>query len=114
MSTNEELGRENHQLRERLTKLSEASLRISESLDLDTVLREVAGSARVLCGAGVGVITTVDDSGELQDLVISGFSPDERERFLALPYGPELWKYLSALGSPRRLSNLGAHVDAVG
>ena len=114
MPTNEELGRENRQLRERLTKLSEASLRISESLDLDTVLREVAGSARALCGAGVGVITTVDDSGELQDLVISGFSPDERERFLALPYGPELWKYLSALRGPRRLSNLGAHVDAVG
>ena len=73
MPANEKLGRENRQLRERLTKLSEASLRISESLDIDTVLREVAGSARVLRGAGVGVITTVDDSAELQDLVTSGF-----------------------------------------
>ena len=52
MKRNEELNRENRQLRERLTKLIEASLRISESLDIDTVLRDVAGSARVLCGAG--------------------------------------------------------------
>ena len=35
------LRREVEDLRNRLSSLSEASLRVSESLDLDTVLREV-------------------------------------------------------------------------
>ena len=38
-------------LRQRLSRLSEASLRINESLDLDTVLQEVLDSARTLTGA---------------------------------------------------------------
>ena len=35
-------------LRDRLTRLSEASLRINESLDFDTVLQGVLDSARAL------------------------------------------------------------------
>ena len=107
MPTREELERENRLLRERLSQLS-------ESLDVDTVLQEVAERARVLCGAGGAVITTMDGSGGLQDLVISGFDPDERERFLALRDGPEPWKYLSTLPGPRRLSNLGSHLASLG
>ena len=38
-------------LRDRLSRLSEASLRINESLDLDTVLQEVVDSARALTGS---------------------------------------------------------------
>ena len=37
------LRRENELLRERLSKLSEACLRINESLDFDTVLQVVLG-----------------------------------------------------------------------
>ncbi len=37
--------------RDRLSRLSEASLRISESLDMDTVLQEVLDSARSLTNA---------------------------------------------------------------
>ena len=37
-------------LRERISKLSAASVRISVSLDLDTVLSEVVESARALIG----------------------------------------------------------------
>ena len=44
----DELQRENEALRERLTRLSEASLRINETLDFDTVLQEVLDSARTL------------------------------------------------------------------
>ena len=36
-----DLERENRALRERLSRLSEASLRINESLEFDTVLQEV-------------------------------------------------------------------------
>ena len=46
MPTVEELSTEVRTLRERLSKLSEAILRISESLDVDPVLREVVERAR--------------------------------------------------------------------
>ena len=52
-------------LRERLSKLSEASLRITEDLDLDTVLQGVVDAARSLTGATRGCIVVVDDSGLL-------------------------------------------------
>ena len=46
--------------RDRLSRLSQASLRINESLDLDTVLQEVVDSARSLTGSRYGVLTTLD------------------------------------------------------
>ena len=47
-------------LRERISSLSGAILRISASLDLETVLREIIDGARVLTGASIGLITTID------------------------------------------------------
>ena len=80
MPTVEELGREVRALRKRLSGLSEASLRISETLDVDTVLREVVECARALTGAGRSGITTMDASGQFQEFVTAGVSPDERQR----------------------------------
>ncbi|MYJ04631.1 MAG: hypothetical protein F4061_09735, partial [Acidobacteria bacterium] len=74
--------REIEMLRERISRLSAASVRISSSLDVETVLREIVGSARSLTGARYGAITTVDDAGELQDFVASGFSPDQYQEML--------------------------------
>ena len=48
MQKPEELVREIDALRQRLVRLGEASLRINESLDFDTVLQEVVDSARSL------------------------------------------------------------------
>ena len=48
----DELRAENEALRDRLSRLSESSLRISESLDVNTVLREVVEGARALTSAG--------------------------------------------------------------
>ena len=79
-------------LRERLSKLSEASLRICESLDVDTVLREVVESTRALTGAGCCGITTMDASGQLQDFVTAGVSSEDYQRFLHLPHGQDLWE----------------------
>ena len=78
MKISEELKRENQVLRERISRLSAASLRISSSLDLGTVLQEVVDSACVLTDARYGVITTIDDKGQPQDFVSSGFTPEEQ------------------------------------
>ena len=114
MPTVEELARQVETLRERLTKLSEASFRISESLDVDTVLREVADSARALTGASGSVITTMDTSGGLEDFVTSGVSPEEYRRVLELPYGQELWAYLRDVPGSLRLRDLAGHLSSLG
>ncbi len=114
LSTVEELGKEVRVLRERLSRLSEASLRISESLDVDTVLREVAESARALTDAGSAVIVMIDDSADVQDIVTSGLSPEERRALLEIPHGPLLWEYLRDVPRPLRVENLKTHLTSLG
>ena len=60
------------ELRDRLSKLSEASLRLNETLDLDNVLDEVVHSAQMLTNARYGVLTALDDEGQLKDVRTSG------------------------------------------
>ena len=114
MSEIDELRQDNRALRDRLSKLSEASLRSSESLDLNTVLGEVVESARALTGAGSGGIATMDGSGQLEDFVTSGLAPGEHQRFLDLPDGPQLWEYLRQVPQPLRLRDLGSHLASLG
>ena len=114
MPTIEELGSEIRVLRERFSRLSEASLRISESLDVDTVLHEVAERVRALTDAGCVFLATIDDAGQVQDFVTSGLSREEHRRLLELPYGPRLWEYLSRVPGPLRLRDLAAHLVPLG
>ena len=109
-----ELKREVEVLRERMSRLSAAVLRASSSLDLDTVLQEVVDSARALTGAKVGVIVTVDGSGQVEQFVMSGFAPTEYENMVAWPYGPHLFEHLRSLAAPIRVGDLSAYVRALG
>ena len=72
MNSTDERKREVEALRERISSLSGAVLRISASLDVGTVLRETVDSARALTGARYGAITTIDEAGRPQDFVTSG------------------------------------------
>ncbi|MDE0110635.1 MAG: hypothetical protein OXN96_22755 [Bryobacterales bacterium] len=69
-------------------------LHIRASLDLDTVLAEVAHRARAFSDSHYGVITTADEAGAPRDLAFADFTPDE-ERELA-----------ASLGSARLLAHL--------
>ena len=64
-------GSETESLRQRLSQLSEASLRINETLDLETVLQYVVDSARILTGATYLGITAMDKSGQRQESITS-------------------------------------------
>ena len=102
-------------LRDRLSRLSQASLRISESLDFDTVLQEVVDSARALTNARYGVLTTLDGSGRPVDFVTSGMTDDEHralENFL--PGGLMIFEYLSGLERPLRVGNYHSHIASLG
>ena len=94
MNEADELRRQHETLRERLSRLSEAALRINE--DLDTVLQGVVDGTRSLTSARTGGITVLDDKGELQDFSSSGLTAEEPERFIDLPGGPEFFAYLSS------------------
>ena len=97
-------------LRERLTRLSEASRRINESLDFDTVLQGVLDSARSLTSARYGVMTLLDDSGGVGDFLSSGLDPQESERLWLMPEGWHVFQALTHVSGPMRIPDLTAHV----
>ena len=109
-----ELERENAALRDRLSRLSEASLRINESLDFDTVLQRVLDSACSLTGARYGVITLLNESGRIQDFVTSGLTPEESRRFAEFPNGMLFFEYLSSISEPLRLRDFHSYVRELG
>ena len=114
MSELDKLQQENQGLRDRLSRLSEASLRISESLDLDTVLREVAASARALTGAGCSGIVTMDSEGQMEDFITDGLAAEEYQRFLDHPDGLAIWEHLRRVPGPLRLRDLASHLSVLG
>ena len=109
-----DLARENEALRERISPLSSAILRINASLDLATVLHEVMEGARALTGARYSVITTIDRTGEIEDFASSGFTPDEHRRVASWPDGPRLFEHLRDLPQPLRHADLSAYAAALG
>ena len=101
-------------LRERLARLSAAVLCVNSSLDLDTVLHEILTSTRDLVGARYGVITTIDDTGQPQDFVTSGFSPDEEQLLTQWPPALHFFEHLRDLPGPLRLSDVPTYIRSIG
>ena len=114
MKTRDELRQEIEAQRDRLSRLSEASVRVSESLEVGTVMAEVVGSARGLTGARYGVMVTVDESGRPQDWRFSGLTGDERQSLLEWPDGPRLLEHIQDLPRPLRIPDLVAYSAALG
>ena len=114
MSSNSEPGREVEALRERIAALSAAILRISSSLDVDTVLQEIAESARALTGARYAVITTIDGARQLEHTVLSGFTPDETRQVEQWTDGLRAFEALRDVPSPLRVADMPAYVASLG
>ena len=114
MTEHEQLMRENRALRERVEALGAAVLRISASLDLDTVLREVVEAARALTGARLGVVATVDAAGAVGESCFCGFTPEERREVTAWPDKARLFAHLRELPGPLRLADLAGYVRSLG
>ena len=106
--------REIDALRERLSRLSEASLRINESLEFDTVLQGVLDSARSLTGARYGVMTLMDDEGMVEDFLSSGLTAAESERLWLMPDGLGVFRALTDVTEPVRIPDLAEHVQGLG
>ena len=101
-------------LRERLSRLSEASRRINESLDFQTVLQGVLDSARDLTSSQYGVITLFDPTGQIEDCLASGFTPEEARELWEMPQGVRFFEYLRNLAQPLRVADFTGHAKAMG
>ena len=95
-------------------QLSRALVRISASLDLDTVLREVVDSARAVTGARFGVITTADEKGLPHRFLTSGIEPENHRRLAVSDDRRLLYEHFRELRRPVRVGDLASYVRTLG
>ena len=100
--------------RDRLSRLSEASLRINESLDLDTVLREVLASARDLTRSRYGVFILLDDAGGMREFFGSGMTPEQGRKLWAEPDRVRFFDYVGSIQKPLRVQDFHSHARTLG
>ena len=101
-------------LLERQTRLAEASLIINEGLEMEVLLQRVLDSARSLTGALYGVLTTLDQSGRLDEFFASGLSSEEARQLWRMPGGEELLEHLNAMREPWRVADFAGYISAMG
>ena len=106
--------RENQLLRERLSRLSEASLRINQSLDFEQVLQGALDSACSLTGAHVGVMTLLDDEGRVQNFLSSGLTAGEDRQLWVTPEGLGVFQALTGITEPVRIPDVVEYVRSLG
>ncbi len=114
MANPNELRREIERLQERISRLSSAILRINSSLEVNTVLHEVVQSACALTRARYGVIVTIDNSGQIQDCVMSGYTSAEQQRLDDWADGLRLFEHFQNIPETLRLSDLPGYVRSLG
>ena len=94
--------------------MSEASIRITETLDLDAVLQAVVDGACSLTGARHGGVTFLDDERNSPVFITSGMTQEERQLLFDLPGGPEFSEHLSGLPEPLRVADFSAYARELG
>jgi len=114
MTGPDERDREIAELRDRLSRLSEAGLRITEDLDFNAVLQGVLDSARSLTGARYGIIVLHDDAGVSEDSLFSGITEHEMERLRTRPGAGEHFQYLAGIRGSLRIPDLRGHIRSLG
>jgi len=114
LSGPDERDREIARLRERLSRLSEAGLRITEDLDFNVVLQGVLDSARSLTGARYGIIALHTDAGVAEDSLCSGMTAEDMESLRTTPGAREHFQHLAAIAGPLRVADLRGRIRSVG
>ena len=97
-----------------MTKLSEASRRINESLDFHNVLQDVVDSARDLTYARYGGITVLDAAGTFEEFVTSGLTPEEHQMLAQLPESAPLFTHLNEVSETLWIDDLPGYMRSMG
>ena len=114
MTTEDHRDSEIRALRVRLSRMTEASRRINENLDFDTVLQDVLDSARTLIEARYGVITLFDAQGQIQEFLSSGLTAEEAANLWVLPEGLAVFNSLSQVQEPLRMTDFDSYLRSLG
>ena len=114
LNESDQLRREIETWRQRLSRLSAAAVRVTASLDLETVLHDVVDAARELTGARYGSITTIDDAGQPDNYVTAGFESEVHPPMGDWADGARLYSYFRDLSGPLRVRDLRSHVHSLG
>ena len=100
---------------DRLARLNDASLRILENLNLDTVLQGIVDGARHLTSARYGALLVFSDSGTVQNFLTSGITAEKRRLMgHCCPEGRGLLAYVNETREPLRLRDIASHPASVG
>ena len=105
---------ENEKLRDRLSKLSDASLRITASLDIDTTLQAVIDGACSLTDARYGALLVFNDDGHVEKFLTSGITPEQRQSIGSCPKAVGLLGHLRDVRKPVRLRDVASHPTSTG
>ncbi len=114
MNQKDDLLQENQALRDRLSRLSEASVHINENLDFNVVLQKVIDNARYLTNARYGVIASMNEVGGVGPVLTSGTTPDEHRQLVELPGGTRIFDHFSKIPGPLRVDNYSEFAESVG
>jgi len=101
-------------LQERVSGLSGAMLRISGSLDLDTVLQEIVDSARTLTRSAYGILTTLDQEGRPDRFLSSGITEDQHRGLETWARGPQLFAHLQVHPGAVRVGDVPEYLRLLG
>ena len=99
---------------DRIARLSAAILKVSQSLEVKTVLREAIAGARSLTGAGSGAVAMVCERGRIRNLITSGVSRAERREIVEWPDGARLFERLRKRPGPLRVPDLPGYLKSRG
>jgi len=106
---------ESESTRQRFERLIRAGIRINEAHSLETVLQEIADSARDVTGGRYAALGILDPSGqELAQFVASGLTEEQQRRIGALPRGRGVLGHLIRDPRPIRIADISRHPAAVG
>ncbi len=114
MNPGRDLERENKELRERMSRMGKACLRINESLDFKTVLQGVLDSARSLTDATYGMMTLLEDGGRVQNCLASGLTPNQTRRIWRKPENEVLFENFGFIEEPLRVRDMQSHIRTLG
>ena len=78
------------------------------------MLQGVLDSARSLTDARYALITTMRDTGEVEDFVVSGLTAEEAQRLWEVPERMQLFSYFSSIPAPLRMPDFAAHMREMG
>ena len=110
----DELREEVAALQKHLALLSEASLRINESLAVETVLQGVLDSARLLAGARYGLIYLVSSQGRIEENVYSGITAEQTRQLWEMPHAETFQSHMDEFEGTFRIPDLHSHIKDVG